>query len=188
MDEFQRFPARAHDHHMASAAAADGSASPVSPARSPVTDRTVFRFVQRNAPAITIAERPVHISRHPRSNGRHHAARNSMNYAFEWNSSKLPTGRNTEIRENQSLLSKIWPDATKLLFGFYGRPRQNILSPDNIDPGTMPAPTAGARHRGRTGFATCRRFDCARNADCRQTPCVLVNERCISRAHDGKNA
>jgi len=138
MDEFQRFPARAHDHHMASAAAADGSASPVSPARSPVTDRTVFRFVQRNATAITIAERPVHISRHPRSNGRHHAARNSMNYAFEWNSSKLPRGRNTEIRENQSLLSKIWPDATKLLDGFYGRPRQNILSPDNIDPGPCP--------------------------------------------------
>jgi hypothetical protein len=89
----------------------------------------VFRFVQRNATAITIAERPVHISCHPRSNGRHHAARNSMNYAFEWNSSKLPRGRNTEIRENQSLLSKIWPDATKLLDGFYGRPRQIFYHP-----------------------------------------------------------
>jgi hypothetical protein len=73
---------------MASAAAADGSATPASPARSAVRDRTAFRFVQRTATAITgkgrsashgILEATVVIKR----------LENSMNPEIEWNSSKL---------------------------------------------------------------------------------------------------
>jgi len=70
------------------------------------------------------------------------------------------------MRENQSLLSKIWLDATTLLDGLYGRPGQNILSPATIDPGNAPClHRLRALVSGRTGFATCRRIDCARNAD-----------------------
>jgi hypothetical protein len=61
---------------------------PPTPATA-VRDRTAFRFVQRTARAITITERPVHISRHPRSNVIIKRLENSMNPEIEWNSSKL---------------------------------------------------------------------------------------------------
>src|SRR3981081_3782451 len=62
MDEFQGFPVRAHDHRMASAAAADRSASPCRPPglRFPIE----WRSASSREIAITIADRPIHISRH----------------------------------------------------------------------------------------------------------------------------
>jgi hypothetical protein len=82
-------------------------------------------------------------------------------------------------------------DATKLLVGFYGRPRQNILSPDNIDPGrahharTDCGGSSEGGGRGLLGSTLVAISIAPATLIVGKTPCVLVNERSISRAREG---